>query len=155
MKDKSWTEAQLRSAAQESRSIRQILQRLGLAEAGGNYAQIKKYLHIYNINMENIKGKSWCKGLNVEGHPRVQLDQLLVENSSFQSYKLKNRLFNSGLKPRKCEECGWSKITPSGHLPLEIHHINGDRSDNRINNLVILCPNCHSQKPNYRGRRRD
>lgn len=154
MRKKSWTEDQLKLAACECRSIRQILGKLNLAPSGGNYAQIQKYLRIYNIDTGNIKGKSWCKGLKLQGKPRVKLDELLVVHSTFQSYKLKNRLFSSGLKPKVCEECGWSRIAPSGHLPLEVHHINGDRSDNRIENLIILCPNCHSLRPNYRGRKK-
>jgi len=44
--------------------------------------------------------------------------------------------------------------TPDGYLPLELDHINGDHHDNRLENLRILCPNCHSLKPTHRGRRR-
>lgn len=57
-----------------------------------------------------------------------------------------------GLKPACCEECGWAKISNDGRLPLELDRINGDRNDNRIENLRILCPNCHSLQPTHRGR---
>ena len=86
------------------------------------------------------------------GKPLLSLDEILVKNSTYQSYKLKKRLFKEGLRPKYCEECKWAKITKDGYLPLELDHINGDRHDNRLKNLRILCPNCHSLKPTQRGR---
>lgn len=45
----------------------------------------------------------------------------------------------------KCEKCGWGEINPTTQkTPLEVHHINGDCTDNREENLQLLCPNCHS-----------
>jgi len=52
----------------------------------------------------------------------------------------------------KCQLCGWHKVHPvTGKVPLEVHHINGVASDNREENLQLLCPNCHSLTPTYRG----
>lgn len=154
MKKRTWTEKQLRMAANTSRSIRQILKKLGLKQAGGNYSQIKKYLKEYQINIKHLKGRGWKKGLSGLDSPRIPLNQILKENSEFQSYKLKKRLFVAGIKQQKCEECGWAKRSPDGRLPLELDHINGNSSDNRLKNLRILCPNCHSLKPTHRGRNR-
>lgn len=153
MRKRSWTEKQLRDAAKDARSYRQILLRLGLRMAGGNYAQVKKYLGDYGIAVR-LKGRGWNKGLIGVGRPRLPLQNILVRNSSFQSHKLKNRLFKESLKSRECEECGWAKKSEDGRLPLELDHINGDSSDNRLENLRILCPNCHSLKPTHRGRNR-
>lgn len=150
MRQRTWTEAQLRDAAKNARSIRQILQRLGLKMAGGNYAQIKKYLRIFSITVE-LKGHGWSKGLKGIGTPRIALRDILIADSDFQSFKLKNRLFKEGLKSQYCEECGWAKKSKDGRLPLELDHINGDPRDNRLENLRILCPNCHSLKPTHRG----
>jgi hypothetical protein len=50
-----------------------------------------------------------------------------------------------------CEECGWNKRAADGRLPLELHHVNGNKQDNLLENLVILYPNCHSLKDNHRG----
>jgi 5-methylcytosine-specific restriction endonuclease McrA len=66
-------------------------------------------------------------------------------------HRLKQKLWRDGLKPLQCEECGWAKRAQHGRLPLELHHISGDKSDNRLENLIILCPNCHSLKDNHRG----
>lgn len=153
-KPRKWNEEQLRKAAKQSRSYRQVLHRLGLREAGGNYVQVKKYLHFYNINISHFKGRAWNKGLRGFGKPIWSLEEILVKDGTFQSYKLKQRLFSAGLKQQYCEECGWAEKSADGRVPLELDHINGDSRDNRLENLRILCPNCHSLKPTHRGRNR-
>ncbi len=151
MRKRKWTKNQLGEAVRESTSYRQVLRKIGLRQAGGNYAQIKKYIKEYGFNNNHFKGKAWNKGLKGVGTPRIPLNKILVKNSNYQSYKLKKRLFDKNLKPRYCEECGWAKISPDGRIPLELDHINGNSKDNRLENLKILCPNCHSMKPSHRG----
>lgn len=151
---KKWTHEQLVKAAVSSRSTRQVLAKLGLIQAGGNYAQIKKYFKIHSIDTKHFTGMGWSRGLNGIGRPLLTTEQILVNNSSFQSYKLKLRLFKEKIKQPVCEECGWATISEDGRLPLELDHINGDSRDNRLNNLRVLCPNCHSLKPTHRGRNR-
>jgi 5-methylcytosine-specific restriction endonuclease McrA len=77
---------------------------------------------------------------------------LLVENGTTQSYKLKAKLFAAELKQPKCELCGWAAIASDGRIPLELDRINGVHNDNRLENLRILCPNCHSLQPTHRGK---
>jgi hypothetical protein len=64
---------------------------------------------------------------------------------------LKRRLIAAGLKQDRCEECGVEEWQGKP-ISLPLHHINGNGSDNRLENLQILCPNCHSQTPNFAGR---
>lgn len=59
--------------------------------------------------------------------------------------------FAAGLKQPRCELCGWETLAPDGRLPLELDHVNGVRTDHRLENLRILCPNCHSLQPTHRG----
>jgi len=154
MKKRKWTEKELRTATLKSRSVRQILKLLGLIEAGGNYNQIKKYLSLYNIPIQHLKGRGWNKGMKVNIKPRIPLKKILKNGTYFQSYKLKKRLFKENLKKPECEECGWAQKSEDGRTPLELDHINGNAIDNRIENLRVLCPNCHSLKPTHRGRNR-
>jgi len=154
MRKRKWSIDQLRDAGKNSTSYRQVLQKLGLIEAGGNYAQIKKYLKEYSIDIKHFKGEAWNKGLKFKGKYCRPIEQIMIEDSDYQSFKLKNRLFDLGMKTCQCEECGWAKKSEDGRIPLELDHINGKKRDNRLENLRILCPNCHSLKPTHRGRNR-
>ena len=151
-KKRKWSVIDLKKAVKNSTSYRGVLRKLELRPAGGNYDQLKKYIKEYDLKITHFKGHAWNKGLKGIGKPIFPLKKILVKGSTYQSYKLKKRLFNDGLKTKKCEECGWSKTTKDGYLPLELDHINGERTDNRLINLRILCPNCHSLKPTHRGR---
>lgn len=154
-KARSWSEKDIRRVVSTSHSLRQVIVGLNLMPAGGNYDQVKKYIKETGLDVSHFKGRAWNKGLKGLGKPRISLEDILKRNSSYQSFKLKKRLFDAGIKQKKCEECGWAKKNKDGYLPLELDHINGDRHDNRLENLRILCPNCHSLKPTHRGRNRN
>lgn len=128
-----------------------MIAKLGLVEAGGNYDQIKKYIQESGFSTKHFTGMGWRKGRKFEGVPFIALKDILVEHSTFQSFKLKKRLYKAGLKKEKCELCSWSMKSKDGRIPLELDHINGNRHDNRIKNLRILCPNCHSLQSTHRG----
>ncbi len=152
MRKRSWSLQQLKKAAEQSHSIRQVLINLKLVPAGGNYVQIKRELEIQEIDTLHFRGKTWNRGLKTPRPPLIATADILVKKSGYQSFKLKKRLFAEGLKKAQCEICGWAERSIDGRLPLELDHVNGDRYDNRIENLRILCPNCHSLQPTHRGR---
>jgi transposase-like protein len=88
--------------------------------------------------------------------PRPQglpLDELLVAGVYRGRFNLKQRLVRAGLKDGLCELCGLRDWRDQP-LAMALHHVNGDRHDNRIGNLQLLCPNCHSQTDNFAGRAR-
>ena len=64
---------------------------------------------------------------------------------------MKARLLLAGMKERKCEHCGLTEWQ-GRPVAFELHHINGDGLDNRLENLLLLCPNCHSQTDTWGGR---
>lgn len=146
-----WNIVDLKKAIETSTSIRQVIEKLGLVPAGGNYEQIKKAIREYALDTTTITGMGWRKNRTFPFTPRIEMSDILQKNSSFQSFKLKKRLFLDGLKKQKCELCGWAKKSLDGRIPVELDHINGDRYDNRIENLRILCPNCHSLQSTHRG----
>lgn len=155
MKSKNWTEEQLIRAVENSFSIAGVIKSLGLICAGGNYTTIKNKIEELNLDTSHFTGKGWNVGNRY--HPIKEptpIDQILVENSTFiNSNHLRKRLLQSGLKEAKCECCGLSEWQGKP-IRLEIHHINANHKDNRLENLMILCPNCHSLTDNYRGKRK-
>jgi len=150
---RSWTDQQLRNAVSQSFSLRSTIKSLGLIPAGGNYSQIKAQIKELNLDTSHFTGKLWNKGKRTGPiKTRTDVAALLTQGSAVQSYKLKKRLFEFGIKHPKCEICEWEKQAEDGRIPVELDHINGDHSDNRLCNLRILCPNCHSLQSTHRGK---
>ena len=151
-KKRSWTDEQLIEAVRVSKSYRNVLILLGLVPAGGNYDQIKQSILRLGLDISHFTGMGWNAALAFRPVPPKPLNELLVRNGTSQSFVLKKRLFIAGIKEPKCELCGWSEMSADGRIPVELDHINGDRSNNTRENLRALCPNCHSQTPTFGSR---
>lgn len=148
---RSWTDEQLQEAVRTAKSYRQVIFKLGLVPAGGNYTHVKRRVKEMDLDTEHLLGRGWNIDLLFNPNPAVPIKELLVRQGTAQSYVLKKRLFAAGMKTPACELCGWNKKSKDGRIPVELDHINGDRYDNRIENLRILCPNCHSLQATHRG----
>ena len=151
-KKRSWSDEQLIAAIRTSASFRKVLIKLELVPAGGNYMQVQKRAKDLSLSTEHFTGSRWNVGLNYHTKTRPDVITLLVKGGDTQSYKLKKRLFEANLKQPRCELCGWAEQSEDGRIPVELDHINGIHNDNRIENLRILCPNCHSLQSTHRGR---
>lgn len=150
-----YTKEYLEPIVKDCGSVRQVLQKLGLKEAGGNYANIKTRLKMLDIDASHFHGMTWNKGK--KWSKSKDLSHKLVEHSTYSSglpissYNLKNQLLKLDYKKHVCEMCSNSEWFDKP-IPLELHHVNGNKFDNRIENLQLLCPNCHSFTDNYRGK---
>ena len=82
----------------------------------------------------------------------IELYLVSGRNSTCRTH-LKRRLINEGLKRNRCEVCGITEWL-GRPLSMALHHVNGDGRDNRLENLQLLCPNCHSQTENFAGKGR-
>lgn len=151
MSKRKWTDEQFIETVTHNSSIAGVIKALGLIPAGGNYATVNNKIKELNLDISHFTGKGWNIGLKFKPKKAKPLSEILVENSNYQSFKLAQRLIKERVKERKCERCKrteWEGVP----IPLELHHINGTRTDNRIGNLQLLCPNCHALTDNYRGK---
>jgi Zn finger protein HypA/HybF involved in hydrogenase expression len=142
----------LRSFAPLCLSKSQLLKSLGIAPCGGNYRNLNDLIGKNSIDITHFKGKGWSKGLSGIIRTKIPLEKILVKNSTYtNSNGLRKRLIKEGIFEKKCYECNRT-IWNDKEIPLELEHKNGDKRDNRIENLTIMCPNCHALTPFYRGR---
>ncbi|MBF9221916.1 HNH endonuclease [Hymenobacter ruricola] len=144
---------EFRRAVAESLSVRQVLGRIGLVPAGGNYKTVHSRIAKLGLDTSHFTGAAWNQGGRYRSFGRkATLAEILVENSPYAfTHGLRGRLLKEGWKKHECEECGLSKWRDKP-IPLELHHLNGKPNDHRIENLQLLCPNCHACTSNYRGR---
>lgn len=119
-------------------------------------------------NGESKKKEKFC---NYCGKELKNGQTMFCSNECFQKFQTKQRIEEWKNNPEKftsekissvikkylmdkynckCQKCGWGETNETtGKIPLEVHHINGDCTDNREENLELLCPNCHSLTPNH------
>lgn len=127
-----------------SNSTADVLRKLEYSVKGNSWA--------YRIIAERMDKLNLTFGKKLKGTnkklERIPLEKILTEDSEYNRTKLKERLVQEGIKEYKCEVCGLFEW--QGKLiSLQLHHLNGIHNDNRLSNLQLLCPNCHSQTENF------
>lgn len=132
-----FTDDELREIVKNNYSFRAVQQILGYSSTSGSASiQLKKVFDEKNIDYSHFKGHAWNKK-----------DEKTFSDFGVTSWAaVKERLFKE--RPYKCEECGISEWNGQ-KLQLQVHHVDGDRTNNTRNNLKILCPNCHSLTDNW------
>lgn len=121
-----------------SSSFTEVCKKLGYKNIRKNVIEL---LDNYNIDTSKFKKQGWNK--NNFDYSRFRNGSIISSASA-----LKPLTYKRGYR---CEKCGLSKWLDND-LPLEIHHIDGNKLNNEESNLLILCPNCHALTDNYRGK---
>lgn len=153
MKTRTYTEEQFVQAIVNNYSIRGALRELGLKPSGGNYTTLHLTVKKLGLDTSHWTGMGHLKGKHNTWTKKIPLETICVKDSTYGggSYKLKNKLLKEGILERKCYCCEGIEWL-SKPIPLELEHKNGDKFDNRIDNLSLLCPNCHALTLTYRGK---
>jgi hypothetical protein len=135
-------------AVSRSTSLTQALQLLGLRAAGGNFRALHEACGRFDLE------PPVCTSWQPPPSEATSDDLVFCENSSYMNRnQIKARLLRSGV-PNKCAACGLGPRWNGRPLVLQLEHVNGVFNDNRIGNLALLCPNCHSQTETFTGRNR-
>ena len=151
MSSKIYTEEQFIEAVSQSYSYSEVCRRIGISPKGGNLKTIKRKIKELNLDKSHFTGSRWNKGKTADTNSSIykkDISEILTENSNRTSSYIRQRLIKEGIKESKCECCGrseWLGIP----IPLELHHINEVHTDNRLENLLILCPNCHAMTDSH------
>jgi RNase P subunit RPR2 len=138
-----YTKEMLEKAISKSKSWADVCREFGVKSSSGGQTHLHRRAEFFGLTFNHFTGHAWAKGRTFRKKP---LQQYLVKKGPrISSAKLRIRLIREGVKSNICECCkrrNWMRK----ELRLELHHKNRDHLDNRLENLEILCPNCHSQK---------
>jgi hypothetical protein len=153
----------MRELVRTSTSFAHVLLRLGLPQKGRPHSELKAHLRRVGADTSDFTGPGWSRGKTKRTHASIMNgvrkrtwsdDEVFVENSPLaKGPPLVARLRDRGWQYR----CAWCGIVEWRERPLVLHldHINGINNDNRLENLRLLCPNCHSQTDTYCNRARE
>ena len=117
-------------------------------QLGCNPKTINSILEKLELSYEGNKSG---KGLSKSNGRELLLFEYLEKSTDIQSNKVRKKLLNEGYKEHRCECCNLTEWL-GDPIPLELHHIDGDRNHNELSNYQLLCPNCHAKTDSYRGK---
>jgi len=147
----------LKNTITQSRTYSEVLKRLGIRAAGGNFNTLKKYIKKYEIDIthfEAYKVRNEKLSEFRKNFVKKDIQDYLVEGSDYNRGHLKERLYSEKIKERKCEICGQGEEWNGKKMSLILDHINGIWNDNRIENLRIVCPNCNATLETHCGKQK-
>jgi hypothetical protein len=150
MMSKYWNDTEFVETVNNSRTIKEVLSHFGLPTRGGKYYKVFHVaVQILGIDISHFR-------IMKDGaYTKRPLKSILIKSDNYSSSSdLRKRLIKEGILTAICSICHLSPIWCDKPLTLQLDHINGDNTDNRIENLRLLCPNCHSQTETYCGNKK-
>jgi len=146
-----WNDDEFVEAVKSSTTVSDVLRIFGIPVNQGYYNRVfHRDVKRLGLSISHFTNGNFVNG--VAPPNALPLDAILIANSPYKggSSGLRERLIKRSILENKCAECGISEWNGK-KISLHLDHINGNNTDNRIENLRILCPNCHSQTPTYCG----
>lgn len=132
-----YTKDFLESLISESKSMLELFNKLGIKNTGGGATHVYKKIKEYGIDRSHFTKK----GVNdLSVHP---IEDYFDNKRRIKSNNLKKRLFLEGIKEKRCECCN-AETWLGWQMTFELHHIDENHNNNALENLQIVCPNCHS-----------
>ena len=140
----------IKNVVMSSSSFSEVFRKLNKSKSGDSYKVIRNYIIKNNIDISHFDP---YKNNRIPSSSRSKpIDFWLQSGTTIHSVHLKEKLYESGLKEKKCELCGQGEEWNGRHMSLILDHINGINDDNRIQNLRIVCPNCNATLDTHCGK---
>jgi len=146
-----YTKEKFTQAWLSSKTIGEVARKLGCNHSGGGYLVLRRAAHQLNLPVDHLIEYGLNAGPGYNHIKFIPLSEILVENSTYTNIaRLKIRLLREGILEAKCyaKDCGLIQWKGKA-ISLQLNHINGYKHDHRIENLRLLCPNCHSQTATF------
>lgn len=140
-----WNLERIKEVIPQCINFTEVLEMLSIPRQGNNSNTLKSLLDENNIDYSHFTGRA-----RVYNNTSTSISEYLSNRVKITSGKLRIKLLAEGLKENKCEICGITKWL-GNPIVCQLHHIDGNNQNNNLENLQILCPNCHSQTENYCG----
>lgn len=142
----------LAAAIARSDSYASVAHRVGWGDGAAALRRVQSQATAAGLDTSHFLGQGWRRGSSGSGRSARPLEEVLVRGRRPGSTTdLRRRLVDEGVLAAECAACARDEWQ-GRRIPLELDHVNGDRTDNRLENLRLLCPNCHAQTDTYRGR---
>lgn len=155
---KEYTKEWLSELCSTSYSFAEVLRKAGRKQSGGNQETLKRKIKEFNIDISHFTGQLWSKGKTkiddqrISSNEKYTLEEVFKENSPITQKVLRGYVERHNVVEYKCQTCGCDGHWQNGIISLELDHIDGNNSNNKIENLRYLCPNCHALTETYRGK---
>lgn len=152
--DKQW----LQELCNDSHSFAEVLEKAGRKQGGGAQKTLRDKIKEFGIDVSHFTGQLWNKNKTSVDDNRIisreiyKIEDIFCKNSNVSRKIIKGYIKRHNLIEYKCKICGCDGNWQGGTISLELHHDDGDSTNNEIENLMYLCPNCHALTETYRGK---